>query len=106
MNPSDAAAALDALGSVARLEAYRALVRAGRSGLAIGRLQERLDGIPRSTLAHHLNKLLQAGLIAQERSGTSVICRTDYARMDALLAFLTAECCVDERRPIALQVSQ
>lgn len=97
MPTPDAATALDALGNVARLEAYRTLVRAGRPGLAIGELQRRLDGIPRSTLAHHLNKLLQAELISQEREGTSVVNRANYPRMDALIAFLTDACCSDEK---------
>ena len=106
MTTPEAAAALDALGSVARLEAYRVLVRAGRPGLAIGELQRRLDGIPRSTLAHHLGKLIDAGLIDQERAGSSVLCRADYRRMDDLVAFLSAECCRDEPAPVGLEAQR
>jgi DNA-binding transcriptional ArsR family regulator len=106
MTTPDAADALAALGNVARLEAYRILVRAGRSGLSIGGLQERLNDIPRSTLAHHLGKLQGAGLIEQERRGTSVVCRADYERMDALLTYLTHECCVDDRQLITLEVPE
>jgi hypothetical protein len=41
-----AAAALAALGHEARLEIYRALVRAGRRGLAVHEVQERLGACP------------------------------------------------------------
>lgn len=98
MNSHEAATALDALGNVSRLEAFRALVRAGPPGLAIGELQRRLDGMPRSTLAHHLGKLLQAGLIAQHKRGASVVNHADYRRMDALISFLTDECCSEQTR--------
>ncbi|MFO7543860.1 MAG: hypothetical protein R6W77_00025, partial [Trueperaceae bacterium] len=46
---ASAAAALAALGHEARLEIYRALMRAGRRGLAVHEVQERLGGMPRST---------------------------------------------------------
>lgn len=96
MNGSAAATAMDALGHEARLDAYRALVRAGRTGLSIAELQRALNGMPRSTLAHHLHKLTQAGLVAQERRGATVLSRARYDVMDALVAYLTDECCVDE----------
>ncbi len=100
MNRSDAPSALAALGNEVRLDAYRLLVRAGPSGLAIGDLQKRLGSIPRSTLAHHLHKLLEADLVQQHKAGASVISQANYQRMDALVHYLTAECCADERPAI------
>ncbi|NIV33186.1 MAG: transcriptional regulator, partial [Anaerolineae bacterium] len=47
-------------------------------------------------LVHHLQKLLQAGLITQQKDGASVISRANYDAMDALVDYLTGECCVDE----------
>lgn len=78
-----------------RLRIYRMLVRAGVDGMSIGRVQQRM-GIPRSTLSHHLHRLIGAGLVSAEKSGTSLICRADYRSMDALVGFLSDECCVEQ----------
>lgn len=88
------ASRLAALGNPTRLQLYRLLVRAGETGLAVGQIQEKL-GIPGSTLTHHCRALLHVGLIQQERSGTSLICRANYAVMQGLVDDLVAECCVD-----------
>lgn len=85
---------LEALGNPTRLRIYRLLVRAGEPGLAVGQIQERL-GIPASTLSHHCRALVTVDLVQQERSGTSLICRTNYLVMRGLLDDLAAECCVD-----------
>lgn len=89
-----AATRLAALGNPTRLRIYRLLVRAGEAGLAVGGIQERL-GIPGSTLSHHCKALIAAGLVQQERAGTSLICRANYPVMHGLVAFLAAECCAD-----------
>lgn len=85
---------LEALGRPVRLELYRALVRAAPHGRAVGELQARL-GIPRSTLSFHLRRLIEVGLVSQERQGTSLICHADLGAMDATLGFLLRECCRD-----------
>ncbi|MFO7546983.1 MAG: helix-turn-helix domain-containing protein, partial [Trueperaceae bacterium] len=92
---ASAAAALAALGHEARLEIYRALMRAGRRGLAVHEVQERLGGMPRSTLAHHLGMLVQAGLVAQSKEGATVINTANFDAMDALVGYLNDECCSD-----------
>ncbi len=85
---------LEALGRPVRLELYRSLVRAAPNGRAVGELHARL-GIPRSTLSFHLRRLIEVGLVTQERQGTTLICRADLIAMDATLGFLQRECCVD-----------
>jgi DNA-binding transcriptional ArsR family regulator len=92
MKTNDAVAALKALAQDSRLAAYRALVQAGPEGLAVGDLGEQLK-LPGATLTNHLNVLRQAGLVRDVREGRSIRCRADYARMNALLAFLTENCC-------------
>jgi ArsR family transcriptional regulator len=87
---------LEALGHVTRLEIYRHLVRAGHEGLAVGDLQKRV-GIPLTTLSHHLRKLVLVDLVTQERRGTTLICRANYAVMQAVLSFMTEECCADAK---------
>jgi ArsR family transcriptional regulator len=85
---------LEALGNATRLKVYRALVRAGDSGMPVGRLQDRL-GIPASTLSHHLRRLIQTGLVSQDRQATTLICRANYPAMRKLIGFLVDECCAD-----------
>ena len=87
------AKALEALGNETRLAVFTLLVPAGRSGLAVGDIQERL-AIPASTLSHHISRLIQVGLVAQERQGRKLICRANYRRMEDVLSFLTRNCCV------------
>jgi DNA-binding transcriptional ArsR family regulator len=92
----DAAAQLEALGNPTRLNIYRILVKVGEGGLPVGRLQTRL-GAAASTLTHHLQKLVQVGLVTQERQATTLICRANYVEMENLVGFLTEECCIEEK---------
>ena len=103
MNLDDAAARLEALGNPTRLRIYRTLVRAGEDGMAVGRLQERLD-IAASTLSHHLKALVGVGLVTQTRDGTTLICHTNYGVMRGLLEYLVEECCVEGRGCMPLKL--
>lgn len=91
------AARLEALGNPTRLAIYRLLVRAGEEGLAVGAIQER-TGSARSTLSHHLQRLVAVELVTQERRATTLICRANFPIMQATLGFLEMECCADSRR--------
>lgn len=95
MKLDDAAAQLEALGNPTRLKIYRTLVKVGPDGIPVGQLQSRL-GTAASTLSHHLQKMLQVGLVTQERQGTTLICRANYAVMDRLVGYLTEECCIEQ----------
>ncbi len=92
MKTDAALAALRALGHESRLAAFRQLVQAGPGGLSVGELRDRLD-LPPATLTAHLNVLRGAGLVADAREGRVIRVRADYARMNALLAYLTENCC-------------
>jgi ArsR family transcriptional regulator len=94
MNIETAAAQLEALGNSTRLTIYRHLVRAGDEGLAVGKLQLKMD-IAGSTLSHHLRRLLDVELVSQERQATTLICRANYPGMNALIGYLSDECCAD-----------
>lgn len=85
---------LEALGDPTRLAVYRVLVRAGTEGLPVGRIQGKTK-VPRSTLSHHLHKLIAVGLVSQERQGTTLICRANYPAMRQIVDELVAECCAD-----------
>ena len=54
--------------------------------------------IAASTLSHHLKRLIDAGLVTQERQATTLICRAHYPAMNALIGFLADECCADAGR--------
>ncbi|MEO7240789.1 MAG: metalloregulator ArsR/SmtB family transcription factor [Sphingomicrobium sp.] len=91
----DSNAAVDALNALAqehRLGLFRLLVQAGERGMAAGAIAETM-GVPNSSLSFHLAQLSRAGLISQERRHRSLIYRADYAAMNALVAFLTENCC-------------
>ena len=92
MDEKAAVAALAALAQGMRLRVFRALVGAGPQGLTPSALAATLD-VPGSTLSFHLKELMHAGLVSQERDGRHLIYRPELARMDALLAYLTAHCC-------------
>jgi DNA-binding transcriptional ArsR family regulator len=88
-------AALTALGALAqetRLDIYRLLVQAGPDGLPAGQIGERL-GLASATLAFHLKELKAARLTHCTRNGRSLIYAADYDAMNALLLFLTENCC-------------
>lgn len=99
MNTEEAANAMDALGAPVRLEIYRLLIRAGETGMTITRIQ-RKTGIARSTLSHHLHRLIEGGLVATEKSGASLICRANYPAVNTLVSYLSDECCVDEAKDL------
>lgn len=89
----DTLLALRALGHASRLAAYRALVQAGPDGLAVGALRAQLE-LPPATLSSHLNTLRSAGLVIDTREGRVIRVRADYRRMNALLGYLTENCCM------------
>ncbi|MEP9389741.1 metalloregulator ArsR/SmtB family transcription factor [Mesorhizobium sp. KR9-304] len=94
MKLEKAASQLEALGNPTRLNIYRILVRAGEAGLPVGRIQSKLD-IPASTLSHHCKRLVDTGLVSQERQATTLICRATFPAMNALIGYLADECCAD-----------
>lgn len=100
MKYEEAVRSLGALAQDSRLAASRLLVQAGPEGLAVGEIGTRLK-LPGATLSNHLNVLRRAGLVHDVREGRSIRCRADYARMNALLAFLTENCCGSDAGPCA-----
>ncbi|MBX3580886.1 MAG: helix-turn-helix transcriptional regulator [Rhizobiaceae bacterium] len=98
MKLEKAASQLEALGNPTRLNIYRILVRAGDEGLPVGSVQEKL-GIPASTLSHHCKRLIETGLVSQERQATTLICRAQYPAMQSLIGYLSDECCADGSCP-------
>ena len=92
MEKSDAIAGLAALAQDNRLDVFRLLVKAGPQGLAAGDVARRLK-LPPNTLSFHFDRLRQAGLVAVRRESRSMIYSAQYDAMNALIGFLTANCC-------------
>ncbi|TNJ47560.1 helix-turn-helix transcriptional regulator [Phaeobacter sp. B1627] len=104
MNPSLAAQGFAAMGSEARLDVLRILVRAGESGLTVGEIRER-SGIAASTLAHHLKFLSAAEVVSQEKVGRSIVCRASFKHLERLAGFILSECCQDADRGLKPKVA-
>jgi ArsR family transcriptional regulator, arsenate/arsenite/antimonite-responsive transcriptional repressor len=98
MEQTDAVAALAALAQDNRLDVFRLLVRAGPEGMAAGEVAEALDLAP-NTLTFHFDRLRIAGLVTVRREGRSMIYAARYEAMNALLGYLTENCC--QGRPCA-----
>jgi ArsR family transcriptional regulator len=92
MPAEDAVLALGALAHEHRLAIYRMLVERGPQGLAAGVIAERLGCLP-SSLTFHLQHLQRARLIAPRRMGRQMIYAADFTHMNALVGFLTENCC-------------
>ena len=87
--------ALAALAQPNRLQIFRSLVVKGSDGLTPALIAEQI-GIPANTLSFHLKELMNADLISQERSGRNLIYRAQYDRMNAVLTYLSQNCCQGE----------
>lgn len=92
MNETDVVKALSALAQETRLRLFRLLVVAGRAGLTPGNIAETL-GVAPAALSFHLKELSHAGLVTTERDGRHIVYRAEFAAMNNLLGFLSAECC-------------
>lgn len=92
MEEMEVVRAMAALSQALRLRVFRALVVAGNDGLTPGALADQLAVAP-NTLSFHLKELVHANLISQERQGRHLIYRASFASMDALLRYLTDNCC-------------
>ena len=87
--------ALAALAQPNRLQIFRSLVVKGSDGLTPALIAEQM-GMPANTLSFHLKELMNADLISQERSGRNLIYRAQYDRMNAVLTYLSQNCCQGE----------
>jgi len=108
MKLSKATAGLAALAQQDRLAIYRLLVKAGPDGMTPGLIAQSLK-LPAPTLSFHLAKLAAAGLVWSRRNGRHVVYAPDLAVMNALVAFLTEECCSgnpDLCRPVSRRASR
>src|ERR1700735_3507153 len=92
MKKQNAQMALAALAQDNRLDVYRLLVRAGSQGMSAGGVASALRLAP-NTLTFHFDRLRTAGLVTVRRDGRSMIYTARFDTMNALLGYLTENCC-------------
>jgi ArsR family transcriptional regulator, arsenate/arsenite/antimonite-responsive transcriptional repressor len=92
METNQAVQALSALAQDTRLAIFRLLVQAGTEGMAAGQIGDKLD-LPPATLSFHLAGLTRAGLARSRQEGRFVIYAADFSAMNALVGFLSENCC-------------
>jgi DNA-binding transcriptional ArsR family regulator len=92
MKKPAALAALAALAQENRLDVFRLLVEAGPDGLPAGSVAGALKVAP-NTLTFHLDRLREAGLVTVRRDGRQMIYAARFDRMNALIGYLTENCC-------------
>jgi DNA-binding transcriptional ArsR family regulator len=92
MEKPDAVTALAALAQDNRLDVFRLLVQAGPDGMPAGAVAEALDLAP-NTLTFHFDRQRTSGLVTVRREGRSMIYAARFETMNALLGFLTENCC-------------
>ena len=92
MKSKDAIDALGALAQESRLAIFKLLMREGPDGVPAGLIADRL-GVPAPTLSFHIAYLSRAGLVNSRREGRSILYSANYRGMNALLTYLTEDCC-------------
>lgn len=92
MEHTHATQALAALGQSTRLSIFRLLVQAGPGGRLAGEVAQALS-LPGATLSFHLKELTAARLVTAEPRGRAIRYRADFDAMNALLGYLTENCC-------------
>jgi ArsR family transcriptional regulator, arsenate/arsenite/antimonite-responsive transcriptional repressor len=96
MDNKSAVTLLSSIAQEARLDIFRALVRAGIAGLSAGSIADKLS-IPNSTLSFHLKELSYAGLVNSRQESRFIYYSANYQAMNNLLAYLTENCCAGEQ---------
>ncbi|MBK1635523.1 arsenate reductase/protein-tyrosine-phosphatase family protein [Rhodovulum adriaticum] len=83
---------LATLGHPQRLAIFRLLMRRHPNRVPAGEIGEALNLKP-STLSAYLSALMRAGLVTQDRQGTSLRYRPDMAAVGETLDYLLLDCC-------------
>ncbi len=104
MEKQEILASLGALAQETRLDVFRLLVETGPAGLSPGAIGSALE-LPPATLSFHLKELKSAQIVSCKREGRSLRYAANFPRMEALVRFLTENCCrgsnCNEPRPSA-----
>ena len=105
METKEALSALSALAQASRLAVFQKLVELGPDGAIPSDLAHSL-GIPANTLSFHLKALSHADLVSSEHSGRFIHYRANFEQVQALVDFLTSNCCGGNPSECAPQASR
>ncbi len=105
MKKQTAVAILAALAQDNRLDVFRLLVEAGPQGMPAGHIASSLKLQP-NALTFHLDRLREADLVSVRRDGRSMIYAAKYDAMNALISYLTDNCCGGRRERCAPRVGR
>jgi ArsR family transcriptional regulator len=92
MKTISARKALAGLAQDTRLGIFRLLVQQGPEGLPAGDIAERLK-LANATASFHLKELTHAELVTPRQAGRFIYYSANYTTMNALIAYLTENCC-------------
>lgn len=92
METKEVLLALSALAQESRLAIFRLLIQVGPSGMAATKIAEQLQ-LGQSSLSFHMKELTRAGLVESRQEGRFIIYSADVNAMNALIGFLTENCC-------------
>ncbi|WP_138936426.1 ArsR/SmtB family transcription factor [Roseovarius arcticus] len=84
--------AFAALGQQTRLQVFRLLIQAGKTGMSAGEISAALE-VRQNTMSANLSVLARSGLIRSTREGRSIRYFSDMDGLRSLLAFLMEDCC-------------
>src|SRR5258708_33520295 len=100
MESKTAVASLAALAQDARLAIFRLLVKKGPEGLCVGDIAAKF-GMAAATLSFHLKELTSAGLLVARQEGRFIYYAPNFQEMNALVSYLTENCCGGGTNPSA-----
>ena len=95
MDTLEAIRIFDTLSQETRLNAFRQLVKSGESGIAAGKLSEKLN-VPQNTLSFHLSHLSNAGVVSARKVGRSIIYTANFEVVHGLIEFMVKDCCSED----------
>jgi len=93
----DALEAFSSLSQETRVRVFKFLIEFGREGTVPGAIAKELK-IPDNTLSFHLSHLSKAGLVTSKKAGRSITYFANCDRIEDLIGFLRANCCVRETK--------
>ena len=83
---------LSELGHETRLSIFKTVIQYGEEGIKVGEIAQQLDLAP-STLNFHLNRLVEAGVVRQDKQGREIYCYAKVGILNEAVDLLLAECC-------------
>jgi len=100
MERKTALSALTGLAQGSRLDVFRVLVARGPEGLSAGEIALKL-GLANATLSFHLKEMTHAKLVTARQAGRFIYYSANFRTMNALVEYLTENCCQASSRVVA-----